>query len=167
MWQESHGEIFFHCVPRYLLFFMIKMHIYLKEVQLKSMKGKKSEVSSLTHIIITFFMPKSSEERKDISYGNLEMEMLTSFLLSNVPQNSSHDIWFFNVIIQIIWDIEFALYSLTTRGVDKMRSNISPCTVLNKMNIVWTLSYIDKYRIIYKDVLQKYLETEYEINWPK
>lgn len=149
---------------------MIKMHIYLKEVQLKSMKGKKCKVSSLTHIIITFFMPKSFEERKDISYGNLEMEMLTSFLLSNVPQNSSHDIWFFNVIIQIIWDIEFALYSfcpLTTRGVDKMRSNISPYTVLNKMNIVWTLSYIDKYRIIYKDVLQKYLETEYEINWPK
>lgn len=47
-------------------FLKIKIHISVKEVKLKSMKGKISKTSSLKHY--HFLLGK---EQKPISYGNL------------------------------------------------------------------------------------------------
>lgn len=82
------GRWFTYTVPRYfcsiLLQFLLKMLISVKEEQLKSIKRKNIlDPKYLYWYIISFFQSK-----KQISYVDLQWEMLTSFLDTEVTRNT-------------------------------------------------------------------------------
>lgn len=59
----------------------LKIHMPVKMLQMKLMKGKIPNIFSLTHLFIFILTQKYSQKRKEIFYGVLKWEYPTSLII--------------------------------------------------------------------------------------